>query len=47
MTRPFSPSEAILVPWVLVMIVLPQSFVAKIEGATSLYHSFFRKGSML
>jgi len=44
-TRPLRPSEAILVPWVLVMMVLPHSLVAKMEGAMSLYHSFFRKGS--
>ena len=43
--RPRSPSEAILVPWVLVMMVFPHSFLAKMEGAMSLYHSFLVKGS--
>jgi len=43
--RPLSPSEAIFCPCVFVMMVLPHSFVEKIEGAISLYHSFLRKGS--
>jgi hypothetical protein len=45
MTRPRSPSLAILVPAVLVMMVLPHSLTLKMEGARSLYHSFLEKGS--
>lgn len=44
-TRPFNPSDAIFVPCVFVMRVRPQSLTAKMDGAVSLYHSFFKKGS--
>merc|ERR1740121_1402623 len=44
-TRPFSCSEAILVPWVLVTSVFPHWRVLNTLGALMSYHSFFRKGS--
>merc|ERR1719278_2103533 len=44
-TRPFSPSEAILVPWVLFTSVLPTWRTLKREGALISYQSFLVKGS--
>merc|ERR1719369_875397 len=44
-TRPFSPSEAILVPWVLFTKVLPTWRTLKREGALISYQSFLVKGS--
>lgn len=44
-TRPFNPSDAILIPCVFVIRVRPASLTANILGAISLYHSFFKKGS--
>merc|ERR1719175_516735 len=44
-TRPFSPSEAILVPWVLFTNVLPTWRTLKREGALISYQSFLVKGS--
>jgi hypothetical protein len=44
-TRPLSPSEAIFVPWVRVMRVLPHVRAANMFGAFTAYHSFLRKGS--
>ena len=46
MTRPFNPSEAILVPMVLVISVFPQLRLENIAGATKLYHSFLVNGSI-
>merc|ERR1719175_333730 len=44
-TRPFSPSEAILVPWVLFTSVLPTWRTLKREGALISYQSFLVNGS--
>merc|ERR550539_2372249 len=43
--RPFSCSEAILVPCVLVQRVFPQLRTLNMLGALMSYHSFLRKGS--
>merc|ERR1719424_1738028 len=44
-TRPFISSEAILVPWVREISVLPQLRTLKTLGALMSYHSFLRKTS--
>merc|ERR1719327_1381788 len=44
-TLPFISSEAIFVPCVLEIRVLPQLRTLKADGALMSYHSFFRKGS--
>lgn len=46
-TRPFKPSEAILVPWVRLTNVLPTWRVANIDGALTSYQSLRVKGSMI
>merc|ERR1719272_349125 len=43
--RPFISSDAIFVPWVLEINVLPQLRTLKMLGALMSYHSFLRKGS--
>jgi hypothetical protein len=40
-------TETILVPFVFVMRVLPQFLTENMDGATSWYYSFLRKGSTL
>merc|ERR1712147_456093 len=45
-TRPLRPSDAILVPAVLVTRVLPTLVLVKRAGALTSYQSFFVKGSI-
>merc|ERR1719237_706836 len=45
-TRPFSCSDAILVPWVLETKVFPHWRWLNTLGALMSYHSFFRNGSL-
>merc|ERR1719342_232233 len=46
-TRPFRPSEAILVPCVLLTKVLPTRRFVKMDGALISYQSFLVKGSII